>query len=298
VGYAASRVGVRSWQEQLDSAPPLSDNRIRGGTRTLDLQALCPMKAFCVARLGAEPLEAPVRGLDPRLRGILIHRVLELLLDPDASGAPFSRVAASIEIASGELITPGDACWRAQVGAERMRLESMLHNFLELEASRDSFTTAAVEDRTEITIKGSRLKCRIDRLDRLANGTELVIDYKTGRAVPNRWFEARLSDCQLPLYAQDTNAAGIATIRLGSDRIEYRAAGTDGISLPGAMTAFDEAGWQTQVGRWRGQIEELISEFISGDVRLSSDAGDFVGSDAREHVGGSFAPLSRVGDGR
>jgi probable DNA repair protein len=295
-GFAASRVAWRQWRLDDDPAPALAGNVIRGGTRTLDLQAVCPLKAFCSARLGAEPLEPPMRGIDPRMRGILIHRVLELLLAPDGEGDPESRVVPCTDAAFADLVRLGNRSWQTQVLAERARIGAIVRRFLEIEAGRAPFAVIAVEERSEIEIDGARLRCRIDRIDRALDGAELIIDYKTGRSAQNGWFEARLSDCQLPLYAQHVDAAGIAIIRLDAEGVEYRAAGTSAVVLPSGFRKLDEAGWKDQVSRWHEQIIGLVREFRAGDVRVRSDARDFVASDAREHAGGAFAPLSRIGD--
>jgi len=307
--HPLQRIGARSWEQCIDDAPPLTGNTLPGGTRTLDLQASCPAKAFCISRLRAEPLEAPTRGIDPRLRGILVHRVLELLLNPDASGNAADRVADSIQAAVNELVRPGDPSWDAQIGAERRRIEKLLDKFLELEAGRAPFTTIAVERRADIVIDEWRLRCRIDRVDRVGlaevsgkaglnnSVNQLLIDYKTGQSAGGRWFENRLSDCQLPIYAQQTpDVAGIATIRLSGTDIEYRGAGIKEVALPARLRAFEADEWLTQIARWRMQISELLQEFAQGDVRVRSDAGQFVRSSASEHAGGAFAPLTRVGD--
>lgn len=295
-GYAAERADARGWEELPDPAPALTGDRIRGGTRTLDLQSGCPVKGFCISRLGAEPIEAPARGIDPRLRGTLIHRVLERLLDPDANGRPGDRIDAAIEQAFGTLMWRGDAGWEVQLRAERDRVENIVERLLEAEAARPPFSTVAVERRVELGINGRRLKCRLDRMDRLASGETLLIDYKTGQSARDGWFDARLSDCQLPAYALEAEPACIAAIRVGAGNIEYRWAGRLAEALPGRGLTFDEAGWQAQLERWREQIVQLVDEFVRGDVRVPSDAAEHVASDRRDRAGGAFAPLSRVGD--
>ncbi|MDR2001296.1 MAG: hypothetical protein LBP94_07185, partial [Zoogloeaceae bacterium] len=66
--------------ERLDDAlaPPLAEGeRVAGGTRLLQAQALCPAWAFHQFRLGAKPLDKPVEGMDALERGTLLHRVME-----------------------------------------------------------------------------------------------------------------------------------------------------------------------------------------------------------------------------
>jgi probable DNA repair protein len=297
---AERRIGARGWQHRPDAAPALGGTTIPGGTRTLDLQAKCPVKAFCISRLRAEPLEAPARGIDPRLRGILIHRVLERLLDPSDQAAGSGHLEECIQAAFAELVRPGDPGWNAQIRAERGRIKELLHRFIEREADRPAFSTIAVEQRADVIIEGFRIRCRIDRVDAVdpgRSGDRLLIDYKTGQSAGGRWFDARLTDCQLPIYAQqEADVAGIATIKLSGNRIEYRGAVREDLPLPARLNRFDASDWRNQVGKWREQITELLQEFASGDVRHRSDAGRFVRSDQSEHAGGAFAPLTRVGD--
>ena len=294
--YTGSRMHARAWQSGSEQAPALTGRTIPGGIRTLDLQAVCPVKAFCVTRLRASPLETPVRGIDPRLRGVLVHRVLELLLNPEAPGAVDVRFGACVDAAFSELVRSGDDGWETQIHAERARIDRMIKEFLKQEAARSSFVTIDLERRTEIVISGWQLKCRIDRVDRLASGDEWLIDYKTGQSSTSGWFQERLSDCQLPVYAQQSAVAGIVAIWLSGNRIEYQAAGKNDIPWSGKSRRFDEGEWEIQIARWHEQIAELIGEFAVGDVRVRSDAQQHIRSDAREHVGGAYAPLTRVGD--
>ena len=52
---------------------------LNAGLRSLQLQQDCPFRAQAEMRLGATPLETPSDGIDPRLRGQLLHKSLELL---------------------------------------------------------------------------------------------------------------------------------------------------------------------------------------------------------------------------
>src|SRR6266850_2324791 len=49
---------------------------LRGGTRVLADQAMCPFRAFARWRLGAEEMEEPSSGLDARDRGKLMHALM------------------------------------------------------------------------------------------------------------------------------------------------------------------------------------------------------------------------------
>ena len=167
---------------------------------------------------------------------------------------------------------------------------------LAVEAEREPFSVVAVEERSDTRIGPWHLRCRIDRIDRLATGATVLIDYKTGETAGDGWFDARLGDCQLPAYALAGEVAGIATIRLAEARIEYRGAGLGQAGLPGPYRRFEDGEWAEQIDRWRRQIEDLLAEFARGDTRIPAAARGFVRSASRAHAGGAYAALTRVGE--
>jgi probable DNA repair protein len=291
-GFARLRMGSRPWDSIADRAPPFVGNLIPGGPRTLDLQSRNPAIAFCVARLGAEALEVPVRGIDARLRGILLHRVFELICRPEPETSERSDLSRVVASAVAELVPAGDAAWQTQVEAETQRVCELIERFRDLEDQRTPFTIHGTEQRLAIAVGGYQLNCRIDRIDELESGGQLLIDYKTGRLAVNGWYRDRLRDCQLPLYAQHFRATivGIAVASLSTDAVAYRAAGSSVEGLPGRHRHFETRAWQEQLLRWYEQIETLLHEFSEGDVRISTDVsarGDeaYVGvTRLREHL--------------
>jgi len=282
------RIGARDRRIWHDGAPPFAGNRIPGGTGTLDLQSACPVKAFGVARLGARELEIPMRGIDARLRGIAVHRALELLMHPRATGDLRDRIISSIAAAADELFPQGNDSWQIQVAAERRRIERILERLLDIENRRAPFTVEAVEQRRDVEIAGLQVPCRIDRLDRLNSGDALLIDYKTGRSMAGGWFDDRLGDCQLPTYAQDvgTRLAAITVIGLRDDDIEFQGAGRLDDGLPGKHRHFSEGEWLQQLLRWSEQLDVLVKEFAAGDVRVRVDSAEL--------AEGPFGSLTRI----
>ena len=72
--------------------------------------------------------------------------------------------------------------------------------WLELEKERPNFKVLALEKEQIITLKNTKIKLRIDRVDENENGGYVLIDYKTGPVSLNGLFDNRLSEPQLPLY--------------------------------------------------------------------------------------------------
>ena len=83
---------------------------------------------------------------------------------------------------------------------EEIRLVRLVSEWLEFEKTRAPFTVEQTEAQRTVTIAGLSMNLRLDRVDRLIDGSSLVIDYKTGSVDPKSWDLPRPDDLQLPLY--------------------------------------------------------------------------------------------------
>ncbi|HEX6999084.1 MAG TPA: PD-(D/E)XK nuclease family protein [Gammaproteobacteria bacterium] len=280
-----------------DPAPPLPGTSVRGGAGVLNLQARAPLRAFCQYRLGARALEPVTSGVSPRLQGIAAHRALESLYAPlvDAGGAgptplpSAARAEAAAEAALAGVFGEARGALRALFRLERDRLVDALGALLAAEATRPPFAVEAVERKERVTVAGRTLEVRIDRLDRLEDGTLAILDYKTGDAAnAGDWLKERLGDAQVPLYAvhlaPPEGAAVLVT--LAPERAEYSGIWERPGALPGRRRAPRDDAWRSQLAAWRAQLETLVTELAAGDVRV------FVSE--LEPLEGAYAPLTRI----
>lgn len=280
--------------EVIDDTPAARPGGvIRGGAQTLSLQARCPLRAFCQSRLDARPIEAPERGVSARHQGIAVHRVLELLmLGQAATGAAMSGEALdeAIETALEELFRGARRPLSTLFSLEQARIRHLIERFLEAEALRAPWTPEQFEEQRDIDVAGFTVRVRIDRVDRLADGSLAILDYKSGRQIARPgWFKARLQDPQLPLYLLDAGnrAAGIVIVALEPQGTRYIGLWTAPDAFPGRpLTAPEGRSWTRQRALWRTQLETLVTEIGRGDVRLYP--GDL------DPARGLYAPLSRV----
>ena len=186
----------------------LQHGTAKGGSSILKHQALCPFRAFASNRLGADGLETPADGISPMLHGSLVHSVLEnfwketktqtaLLALDDAKLS--ARVHKHVDDVVKE--EPGLRQRPAFSSVEARRLRRHVMAYLELEKERDAFEVIGFEKEILQEIDGQTIRLFIDRVDKLPSGEEIIIDYKTGKVEPKKWFDDRPEEPQLPLYA-------------------------------------------------------------------------------------------------
>lgn len=289
----------RALEQVAEAAPSYDERHIEGGARTLNLQARCPVRAFCENRLRAVALEPPARGLGARGQGIALHDALEFFLrkHPSQESLPADSASARTAIRGSAARALAKAFGAVRNTLPRLyelecaRIETLLEAWLEAERQRPPFRVAKLEERTEIEIAGKTISSRIDRIDELADGSLALIDYKTGKAVAGiaAWFGDRLVETQLPLYALQLgpSLSTMVMVLLANRSVAFRGVTMAPDQFAKALRPIpDGRRWEEQLDIWRAQIQQLIREYASGDVRIFPDDC----ADAQ----GAFAPLTRV----
>ena len=263
----------------------------RGGSSILKNQALCPFRAFASNRLGAEGMETPADGISAMLHGSLVHSVLEYfwketstqaaLLDMD-DDALQTRVRKHVErVVMEEQGLKQRPAFRV---VEANRLLRQVLDFLALDKQRDSFEVVGFEKAMVPVIEGQSIRLFIDRVDRLPSGEEIIIDYKTGKVEPKKWFGDRPEDPQLPLYAisAQTTPAGVAFGIVRDDGCGFKGVVRQGDLLPGLppkeskLTRYlVEAGQDmpATIENWRQILHRLMSEFLAGEAAIDPKHG-------------------------
>ena len=277
--------------ETLDDsrAPPLPAGvRVRGGAQMFQNQAACAFRAFALHRLGASPLDEGVDGLDPRERGTLAHQALSLLWRDLGSHAALValddgvvqlRVQAAVDAAVDELcrVRP-DIMSDAFAALERRRLAALLWRLTTLEKMRAPFDVVASEQTRAIAIGGVLLNARLDRVDRLADGSEVILDYKTGLAYTNGWLGERPDEPQLPLYAvsNETKVAGLSFVQLRAREVAFKGLTRDAQVLPDVTSLAENknfsaqyAAWPALLASWRVVLEQLAHDFLAGHAEVA-----------------------------
>jgi ATP-dependent helicase/nuclease subunit B len=285
-----------------EAAPPstaMPVHEMPGGSNVLTAQSQCPFKAFATTRLGAQGWDAAEAGLSAGQRGSLLHAVLHAVwggpthrgirtfeelqaLGPDLGAFVEDHVrrvmADDLPAAAREQMP------QRYLELEEKRLVRLVKEWLEFERTRVPFTVDATEEDANPTIAGLTLKLRLDRLDRLKDGSLLVIDYKSGNVAINSWELPRPDDVQLPLYAafgldreKETGGLVFARVRTGKDlcfagKVRDAVATLDG-SLDGKSGLVKNPLTSEQLFDWKEAIEQLARDFLAG--RADVDPRDY-----------------------
>ena len=253
--------------------PAVAPGKVRGGTRVLADHSACPFRAFARWRLNAEELEEPASGLDARDRGKMLHvmmsqlwgalrnsRALRSELGPAiARAADFAVKDMKLEGRFAEL--------------ERERLAKTAREWLELEKRREPFDVEAVEQQRDLKVAGLEFQSRIDRMDRLEDGSHVLIDYKGTRMLSiNAWAGPRPRDPQLPLYAvaAPEKLAAVAFAKVATGEMRFMGLSRRPNLLPEVKPAED---WPGLLREWKQHAEALGKSFAAGEAQVDPKEG-------------------------
>ena len=262
-------------------APPFGAGERTRGVSTLKAQSRCAFRGFAETRLRCEGLERPVPGFNERERGELIHHALEhiwsqlrnsaalLALSPDAEARLLND---SVTRALGEACKgrdPGPR-WRRR---EHGRMTHVLGKWLDAERRRQPFEVERLEHGAHLLRANLDFSVRIDRVDRLADGARVLIDYKTGNAGAD-WRGARPDNPQLPIYAllHPEALVAVAYGRVNAGECGFIAESERrGIfkerSGPSALEGEPNLGSLIEV--WSLRIETLAADFAAGRAAVA-----------------------------
>lgn len=253
---------------QDGKGPAMPPGPVRGGTRVLADQAACPFRAFARWRLSAHPLDAPTPAPDAAERGKLLHALMrELWAELKSSSELRTRNLVAVIHRAAEAAVKEAGLEGRFAELERERLARLADEWLALERSRKDFEVIALEERRALEVSGLEFASRVDRIDRLAAGGHVLIDYKTGRASLRQWEAPRPDDPQLPLYAVAAREelAAVAFARLRPGDMRFIGLSRDEKLVPGLKTHPE---WPALLDAWRRETEMLGAAFAAGEAAV------------------------------
>jgi ATP-dependent helicase/nuclease subunit B len=115
---------------------------------------------------------------------------------------------------------------------------------------------------------------KIDRIDELADGRQVVIDYKTGEVKPAQWFGERPDEPQLPLYSMAVGGdiAGVLFAQVKAGGMAFNGVTADEGLAPGVKSyerlaqTREASSWPEVLRDWRATMERLGEAFRNGEA--------------------------------
>jgi probable DNA repair protein len=272
---------------------PFPPGKVPGGADVLTNQLQCPFKAFATARLAAQGWEPGEAGLTASQRGQLLHAVLHSVWGGPPEGIRTyaelqnlkeedrsTFVAAHVRRALQQELRPHlrQRMPRRYLELEEQRLIRLVTEWLTYEATRVGFEVAETEAKRTVHIAGLTLDLRLDRIDRLNDGSLLVIDYKSGDVSPKSWELPRPNDVQLPLYAafaleSEERLGGLVFAKARAGNYEFAGFVRDARatlikSLRGNTNLVKLPLTPEQLIKWQDYIQQLAKDFLAGRAEV------------------------------
>ena len=283
------------WEQQLlesthltlvdcQQAPTYDEPTLPGGSGLLKAQSANPFDCFVQYRLHSQPPIAAVNGFSALEKGNILHGSLAMiwrhlktqhtLLDY-SENALEDLITDSIRLCINDVrkYKPGHLS-HTLCQIEQERQQQLIRAWLDVEKQRPPFTVVETEVSREIQFAEHLLQIRIDRVDQLADGSYLIIDYKTGDSTIRAWENERPKDPQLPLYALNypNPVKGIAFAQVNVQKQCFSGLGQGDIAegigdIEQNKTALPN-NWEDTLAHWQTVLEQLVAEFIQGDCRI------------------------------
>jgi len=150
----------------------------------------------------------------------------------------------------------------------------VLRKWLDVERLRESFEVEYLEQGSQVARHaGLEFAVRIDRVDRLADGGRVLIDYKSGIATAD-WRGERPDNPQLPIYAllQPEALVAVAYGKVNAAECGF-VAETEraGIFKPRAQKSAleGEPNFASLIGVWQRRIEVIAADFAAGKAAVA-----------------------------
>lgn len=275
-------VQLVGWMDE-ESIPIMPTERMTGGVSVLQTQAQNPKWAFFRYRLGAQGMPAYRLWPTGADRGNLLHRVMQTLWERWGNQAHMMDQVSQADWRQTlfELVNRTASHVLEQWPSALRELEvqraiEVIEAWLRIEADRLPFRVIERESKHPFREGELALNLTIDRIDELASGQLVVIDYKTGSSVPTPkrdWQPLVRSDLQLLVYAsllraQNRIPEALVWAHLHAGQPAMHGLADDAVELPNVKHWSDvdwaHLPWQEQLQDWDRQVLSLAQAFAQG----------------------------------
>ena len=262
-------------------APKIKNLEIKKGVKTLQDQMGCEFKGF-INRLNFQEINGSVIGISKLEQGNIIHNILERFFNEVSSSSELKELS---ETRLDELIETHSENALQEIPQskfrinEKVRVKKVIKQYIDLEKNREFFEVVGTESEAQVDIAGLKFSTRIDRMDRLKDGSKLIIDYKTGKNIGiSKLINQPLEQAQLPIYAISNEVDGVAFATINSQDCQFKAITKNKNDLPMSSQSINRMPeWKKQVSDWKDELVQASQKFQNGHAKVlpSSHACDF-----------------------
>ena len=244
-------------------APPASERPRRLSVTQLDRLTADPYAFYAQRMLGLSSLDAVDADPSPAWRGTQVHRILEdWFRDDDCNPDRLvARAEALLDAADAHPLMR--ALWRPRL------IEPIRWIADQVRANRDAGRRPVVaECKGETEIAGITLSGTADRIDRFADGSLAIVDYKTGQPPSVGQVEAGFA-MQLGLLGLLAERGAFGDVHGTVETFEYWSLGKKDDGFGYVRTPFrargGEIGRENFVGEAAAVLTEAAGDWLTGD---------------------------------
>ncbi|MEV5652123.1 ATP-dependent DNA helicase [Nocardia sp. NPDC052254] len=250
-GTAAQSSELALWDD--------GDGPVALSPSTVELLKTCPLR-WALERHGGDDGDNP-----HAVKGNLVHTLVQALagrVTEEQVKAALVKAWKAVDPSSG---ADGPHSWHSRL--ELRRTESMVDTFLAwLRNTRDELAEVGVEvpvdcvlparDPDEVPV---RIRGRVDRVERDAQGRFVIVDIKTGKTPISK--QSAQDHAQLATYQVAAGAGALSaeidgqTVEPGGARLVYVAKPSRGSATERVQTALDDEG----ITRWRRTVHDAAA---------------------------------------
>lgn len=275
--YSPANIPSESiWIERIpqNEAIPLKDKQIlpKGGYQFLASVATCPFQAFANYRLHSQSLRQEEVGLNASERGRMMHRALQYiwqelkdqhLLQQHDDATLRALCLQAIDHTLSEIKDRPYSLDELMASLERQQLLELILSYIKWDKEREFFQIEGIEQSIELTIDDWVFQLRYDRLDKLANGDLVMIDYKSKLPSPLPWEDERPIHPQMLMYAlAHPSIHYLVFVALNAKELKSSGFGVD--KLKPYSIRISKESWIEKQHKWQQVLKNLIQEFKQG----------------------------------
>lgn len=274
-------------QKRPAPCPPVDERPRTINVTDADRLSADPYAFYARTMLGLAALDPVDADPGPAWRGSMIHGVLEGWAKQDgyAQGALVARMEAALS--AGTIHPLIRALWLPRLAEAAEWIEQQVTD--NRAAGREPGPS---EESSKADLDGITVKGRVDRIDRLADGSLAVIDYKTGEAPSNRQVKEGFA-MQLGLIGFIAENAGFDGVQGKANAFEYWSLARDQRSRTFGKTSSPVEG-KAAVSEPEAFVGFIADKFRTAAARWLTGGEPFIAKLAPEYAWSDYDHLMRL----